>query len=287
VLGSLSDLAKKTDLLGDKNCFRPLVIEFDPYGVHFSDKLLGADVYYNKDSEQWYNKFLETPLGSLEPCDLERHPAWQLVKRVTECFLDQDVSLPVFGLPVIASVLNVAVNLYSESLLIDMAAEGDAARHDLAVIHELLCTMHRYFIEKIPEKQRQCTVAAGRTQPPGFGQLCGCTTQLVSRNMYDSFIAPLDAEMLALYPHGGLIHLCGSHEQHIPVWRNMKSLRAVQLNDRAAVDLELYFNGLREDQIIYLNPFKGMPIERAIAITGGKRLVIAAPVTERFCINNA
>jgi hypothetical protein len=42
---------------------------------------------------------------------------------------------------------------------------------------------------------------------PGHGQLCGCTTQLVSGKMYADFIAALDDELLSLYPHGGMIHL--------------------------------------------------------------------------------
>jgi len=52
------------------------------------------------------------------------------------------------------------------------------------------------------------------------------------------------------------------------------SLKAVQVNDRAAEDLQLYFDGLREDQILYLDPCPGMTVERAMEITGGHRLVV-------------
>jgi hypothetical protein len=55
----------------------------------------------------------------------------------------------------------------------------------------------------------------------------------------------------------------------------MKVLRALQINDRAAHDLETYFTELREDQIIYLNPCEGMTVEKAVKITRGHRLVIA------------
>jgi hypothetical protein len=55
----------------------------------------------------------------------------------------------------------------------------------------------------------------------------------------------------------------------------MKTLRAFQINDRAAHDLESYFISLREDQIIYLNPCCGMSVEMALEITKGERLVIA------------
>ena len=92
--------------------------------------------------------------------------------------------------------------------------------------------------------------------------------------MYRSLIAPLDDALLAEYPHGGMIHLCGAHAQHIPVFRDMPHLRALQLNDRAACDLKLYLEGLRKDQIIYLNPCEGMTAEQAILISGGDRIVL-------------
>jgi hypothetical protein len=88
----------------------------------------------------------------------------------------------------------------------------------------------------------------------------------------------MDSELLSVYKNGGLIHLCGIHTQHIPVWRDMKPLRAVQINDRAAEDLQAYFHGLRQDQIIYLNPTSTMTIEYAMGMTGGRRLVIVENV---------
>ena len=87
-------------------------------------------------------------------------------------------------------------------------------------------------------------------------------------------IAPLDDRLLSVYPRGGMIHLCGSHAQHIPVMRQMKHLRSVQLNDRATWDLKAYYDGLREDQVIYLRPSEEMTVEKAMEITGGNRLII-------------
>jgi hypothetical protein len=281
LLGCLSDLAKRVDFLRDKTCFHPLMVNFSPYGVHFSDCLLGCRVYFNDTSKQWYNDYLDIPVGALEPCDLETHELWKMVKRAVNCFLEQEVSLPIFSSPIISSVLNVAVNLYSDKILMDMALDGEGANHDLAIIHELLCSMHRYFRRTIPENQFQLYATWGRAQPPGHGHLCGCTTQLISGEMYKKYIAPLDDKMFRIYPHGGMIHLCGASTQHIPVWRDMKSLQVVQVNDRAAEDLETYFNELRDNQIIYLHPCDGMTIEKAMAVTGGKRLVIiGAPVTD-------
>jgi hypothetical protein len=93
--------------------------------------------------------------------------------------------------------------------------------------------------------------------------------------MYREFCAPLDDAIFQVYPNGGLIHLCGSHRQHIAAWREMASLRAVQLNDRAAEDLEYFYEGLRDDQIIYVNPCPEMTVKRTLEITGGDRTVIS------------
>jgi len=176
--------------------------------------------------------------------------------------------------------LNIGVNLYGEELLVAMMTDPDAVAHDLAVINDVLKTMHRWYQANLSRAQLQQVVPGARTQPPGFGQLCGCTTQLLSREVYRDFIAPLDNALLSAYPHGGMIHLCGGHTQHIPTWREYPSFRAFQLNDRAAGDLALYYHGLRDDQVLYVNPCPEMPVEQIMAITGGRRVVIVDDLPE-------
>ncbi|AEE95405.1 hypothetical protein [Mahella australiensis] len=275
---ALDDLASRADKLLDNEVFRPLCIEFGPYGVHFIDKILGANVYFDEISNQWYNEYIQGHIGQLCYPDLEQNEAWNLAKRLARAFIESKVKVPLFGLPTIASVLNVAVNLYGQRFLEALYITPNEAEHDIKVINRLLCDLHGWYLKNIPIDQLQPVISGHRTQPPGFGQLCGCSTQLISSRMYREFIAPFDDQLLSTYPHGGMIHLCGNHVQHIPVWREMKSLRAIQVNDRAAEDLETYFVGLREDQIIYLNPTDMMTVEKAIKITKGKRLVIVADI---------
>ena len=174
-------------------------------------------------------------------------------------------------------MLNIAVNLYGQQILVGMVDEPEAAKHDLQLINEILCRLHDWYRANVPVTCRQCILPHERCAPPDYGQLCGCTTHLISARMYRQFIAPLDDQLLSLYPNGGMIHLCGEHTQHIPAWREMKSLRAIQLNDRAAWDLERYYRELRPDQVFYLYPCEGMPVERILKITGGERVVIQGP----------
>lgn len=280
VVECLENLATKVDLIENEKMFVPLCIEPGPYIVHFVDKVFGAEVFCQDDL--WYNKKIETPVGELQAVDLENNETWQLAKRAALKFIEQDVGLPLFGLPTIASALNIAVNLYGEEILVSMMTEPEAAHHDLKIINEVLCQMHQWYREVIPHRQLQPVVSWNRTQPPGYGQLCGCTTQLVSNKLYQEFIKTLDNDLLNVYPNGGMIHLCGSHTQLIESFRSMPALKAIQINNRAAADLERYFKQLREDQMIYLNPCKEMSIEKALEITKGHRLIIADTIEKSF-----
>ena len=259
-----------------KDNFSPVCVEYPIYGVHFIDRILGAHVFEKKD--QWNADYLTTPIGSLEYPDLESDETWSLSKRAAKAFLNADVALPLFGMPTLSSALNIIVNLYGEKALAAMLEDEDAVRHDLEIINDLIRELHGWYREHIPQSQLQPVISWSRTQPPGCGQLCGCTTQLISGQMYREFIAPLDDALLGDYPNPGMIHLCGSHTQHIPVFREMKNLHALQLNDRAAADLEEYLSGLRDDQIIYLNPCDEMPIQEALRISEGRRIVLCCDI---------
>jgi len=77
-----------------------------------------------------------------------------------------------------------------------------------------------------------------------------------------------------------MIHLCGTHTQHIPL-KKMPSLRAVQVNDRAAQDLEIYLREMPE-KIYYVNPCEGMPIERIEELAKTRKVVICAEPVQRI-----
>ena len=252
--------------------FRPACVEQGFYGVHFVDRIFGAEVYF--ESGQWYNKYLKTEVGKLEAPDLENNETWKLAKDYATAFFKADTTVPLFGLPTIASALNIALNLYGQEILATMLDEPEAAQHDLEIINNVLITLHRWYLDHFPIERIQPVISWGRTQPPGYGQLCGCSTQLVSPRLYEEFVMPLDDKLLATYPHGGMIHLCGSHSHLIPLFAKMPHLRSVQLNDRASEDLELYVKGLREDQVIYLIPCQGMPLEKGLEIAKGKKLIV-------------
>ena len=274
---SIAELAESVPVAIDELVFRPLSICFDPRGVHFIDDLFGAETFLHPFSEQWQVHPFKTTVGTLEYPETRRNPGWLKIRRVAELFLEHDPPNVKLELPTLSSALNIAVNLYGEEILVAMLTDPDSARHDLRIINDVIKELHTWFIDHVPLSRFQPIAMAGRFQPVGHGQICGCTTQLPSNEMYEDFIAPLDAEILSLYPKGGLLHLCGAHIHHIPTWKSMPELKSVQLNDRAALDLPLYFSGLREDQMLYVNYFDDMYIDEVLRITGGERTILVGP----------
>lgn len=267
----------------DPHVFRPLFLEHWFFGVHFVDAVLGATVVptTQEGAGGWWTECLARPVGTLRPPDLERNPAWRKAQALALAMRDSSVRVPFFTPQVLSSPLNIAVNLYGEEFLVALVLDPEAARRDLRVITDTIKTLTRWFLATLPSSQYQPVCIGGRCQPTGFGQICGCTTQLLSAEQYREFIAPLDAEVFSCYPRGaGLIHLCGAHTQHLPVWRERKEFRAFQLNDRAAEDFPEYFKQLREDQIFYLNPTSTMTAEKALSISGGRRLVLVTDLPE-------
>jgi hypothetical protein len=269
----LADLAAHTDLALDPHVFRPLIVRTRMYTVHFIDAILGAQVYDLDGQCNWQSHVLSTPVGQLPEPDLENNPTWRKAQAIALDFVSRGLALPLYEMPTLSSPLNIALNLYGGEFLVAMLDDPPAACHDLRVITDLIIALHRWYLAHVPSAQLQPVACPHRCQPPGFNQICGCSTHMLSGDQYAQFIAPLDEEILAVFPHGGMIHLCGAHAQHIPAFRAMRHLRAVQINNRAAEDLPAFFAGLREDQILYVNLFEGMPWRRVLEITAGRRVV--------------
>ncbi|MEI6521059.1 MAG: hypothetical protein WCO98_13615 [bacterium] len=256
----------------DPVSFHPLVIEFNPLGVHYVDALFGAKVY-RSDGQIW-SELLPGGLADLQPIDINTAPIVQWTLKSIEKLLMEVPEQIHITCPIFSSPLNVAINLFGEGALMDLLEPDPTVLRGLDIITDSISGLHKLIMTSFPGNRVRFYCSSNRYAPDGIGHICGCSTQLLGQETYRNYFAPLDSRVLSTYPHGGTIHLCGHHAQHIPTWRNMPELRAVQLNDAATDEFPLYFNGLRTDQIIYLCPTEEMTIERILAISGGQRVVI-------------
>lgn len=67
---------------------------------------------------------------------------------------------------------------------------------------------------------------------------------MLSADCYAEVVLPYEREVLQAFPNGGMIHLCGTYAQHIPVWHAFVEHRALQVNDVASTELPLHVGGL-------------------------------------------
>ena len=262
----------------DETTYRPLVMEFWPLGVHFVDALFGAQVF-QRDGNFW-NDPLQGDLGDLRPIDVENAP---LARWMFACLGQMVAAMPsgvISAAPVFASPLNIALNLFNERALIGLHRAEPSALRGMRIIADAIRSLHALVRKEFREDQVRFYASSFRWAPDGFGHICGCSTHLIGPELYARHVAALDEMVLGVFPCGGTIHLCGRHTQHIPVWRAMKVVRGVQLNDAATEDFETYFRGLREDQIIYVTPNERMPVEKIVKISGGRRIILQTRLGE-------
>ena len=280
----LADMALQADRLADPLTFRPPVIELDPLGVHFMDALFGAETRFH-GGQVWSGE-LPGDLDDLRGPDLSRSVLFSQAQRLAELAVQASGGEIFIATPVFACAINIAINLFGERLLEALHTRPESVRRALAVINETILDATRRICAVIPAEIRRNSVAENRLAPAGVGQFDGCATQLISRRDYVTFFAGLDEKLLAFNPRGGLLHLCGAHRQHIPVWREMQGLRAFQLNDRAMDDLEMYYMDLRSDTIFYLSPSENVPVERIMEITGGRRVVLQSTLDRHIPVQS-
>jgi hypothetical protein len=272
VADCLTEMAAKAADLADPQAYAPAHFEVDPFGTHFVDAVFGATVGF--EGGQVWSQELPGEVGALRAPDLERNPVLQAALRVAVQAAEAGGGHVFVTTPVLSCPVNIGINLFGQRLLEALLAAPEDARRALRVVTDVIVGCLCAFRRAIPVELLRTTVTCNRYAPAGYGFIDGCATQLVSAEAYREFFAPLDAEILREWPHGGMIHLCGACAQHIPAWRAMPELRAVQLNDRATDDLELYAAGLRGDQILYVSPTALFPPERVRHTVLRQRLVM-------------
>ncbi len=266
-------MASEAHLMRDDRVFRQVASGASGHGKGWDDDFFPLPA--EPDPVTKLRRITE-PVGCLEMPDMDKCEGWQNMKRSTEIFLEADVKLPLFTAVASSGPIVEAVSLYgAEKFLLAMYDDPAAVHNDLSVLAGIAIEQRQWFIDNVPEQQLQGIIHRLRGQPPGYGQIDGCTAQLLSPDSYREFVAPYDDAIFRIYPKGGMLHICGYHHQHIPMWREMESLKVMQLSGDSMTFLQLYFDGLRDDQLMFVSPHATMSLDDIMEVTGGRRVVIA------------
>ena len=274
----LDDMGQHAEDFADPVTFRPLVIELDALGVHFIDAVLGAEMEF-RDGQIW-SAGLECDIADLDVPNLDDSPTLRHTTELARLAVQVSQGRILLTTPVLSCPINIGMNLFGADLLEALVTRPPVAARALEIIADTIIECTKVFMDVIPTETRRTFVACNRYAPAGFTEIDGCATHLLSGAHYAEFFAELDAKILRLSPHGGMIHVCGSHAQHIQTWAEMPEVCSLQLNDRATDDLELYRNGLRDDQVLYVAPTTEIPPERILELTTGRRVVLQAELTD-------
>ena len=266
---ALADIENILPALG-KNTFYSPVAEIWPFGVHYLDALFGCKVFYR--SGTIFAEKLSCGPGGLKRPDLGRSDVFLRSYELAKFLLDSVPSDIKISTPVLSSPLNIAMNLFGGEFLVALMEKRNEAISALEKITGTIVELHRVF-GMLGPRVRHYAVSS-RYTPDGFGHICGCSTHLVSGKTYAEEIAAFDEQVLSVYPQGGTIHLCGKHLQHVDIFKKMKKLRGVQINDAAADDFSGYLDGLREDQVIYVAPTPSEPVQKILEMGKGRRVII-------------
>ena len=75
------------DKILDEGQFVPVCLEYGIYGVHYVDRMFGAEVYYADG--QWNAKYIDGIIGELQEPDLEHDETFQLSIRAAKYFVSK------------------------------------------------------------------------------------------------------------------------------------------------------------------------------------------------------
>ena len=270
---AINELREEAGLFSDRDVWVPFALTLQRYQLHFLAALFGCPIW-ERDNIAWRKSLtaLGWDLADLRKPDLSGNTVYEEMIGLIRFMEDATDGRIPMELPELLSPLTEAVTLFEEPFLVALRDKPELAATVVEIIAETTIEVHAGLLAAadgafVYGSLHECTL-------PGYNTILGCSSQLVSPQCYREHGADWDEALLLSWSAGGSMHLCGSHTQHMDRWREMRGLKAIQLNDRASDDLEAYWTGLRSDQCIVLWPTETMTIDDAVRITGGRRLII-------------
>jgi len=166
--------------------------------------------------------------------DLDHEPIIERVLRFVQKMIEYSDGLFYIAHQVVNAPLIIAVDLQREDFLMAMLAEPGATRHDLKIISQVFAYMQERIVSIVPPNQLIPYIGDNCFTPPRHAIIDGCTTQLVSAEIYAELIEPIDSRLISFYYRKAMIHLRSVSNQHIPTFQRMVKLICLQINDHAA-----------------------------------------------------
>lgn len=262
------------EALDSASLFYPIIEMFSLYGTHYMDVLFGADVTWRE--EQFWSGTVDYPVADIVPPDLAGSDLIEQTLDLARWIKERTGGRFLISMPDVGCPLNIAINLFGERFLMELALAPANARRALDIIATATRRVYESLIEVVGQETVRAHNAYYVYTPHDYAGLSICATQLISAEHFRESVADADDAAVPDTYRGMIQHICGHSTQHIEELARRGRVKGVQLNDAGADDFEAYFRGLRADQVIYVAPTERMPIEAVLSISGGERTVILA-----------
>ncbi len=284
---ALAELRERAASFRGRHMYRSFALSLARYDLHFSAAIAGCTIHHDETAYVWCTSLekLGKSIEDFRVPDLDEHDAFQEMLRLLRFVVEATEGRIPVEIPYVSEPLILAVDLFGEEFLCLLAADPDRADLFLDQLSAYILDMRRRLCEVAPDAPLMPHGSCHRVMPEGYNLLFGCTTHLISGPAYERHFLERDRALMRCGAPGGGIHLCGDHTQFCTAWHNMPELKMIQLNDRATVDLEIYWRNLRPDQYIVFMPCDAMTVDDALRITGGRQLVLAAEVDTRIPVD--
>ncbi len=260
------------EALDNRALYYPLIEMASFYGTHYIDALFGNDVQWVEG--QFWSKEQTCEVSELQMPDLDNSPLLRETVELAKWIKDQTDGRFVISMPDVGSPINVAINLFGERFFLEMAMNSEQAGRALKMVADTTRRVYEELIKAVGQETIRCHNAFYVYTPYDYAGLSLCATQMISPDNFGEWVADADDASVPDCYQGMIQHICGSSNQHVEEIARRPRIKGVQLNDNGADQFEDYFNGLRQDQIFYLRPTEHMPINRMMAITRGRRLLL-------------
>lgn len=192
---------------------RPLVgSDQTACGFLFSE-MLGCQVLYSADnSPQVICAELDDDAAfALQVPDFDTNPVWQKIesqlKTLKETYGYVESHMNLMG------VQNIAMDLRGQDIFMDYYDEDSPARHLLEVACETMLESGRRLYSYCPHLSAGVTNILRHVAPQVYCT-SNCTVEMVSQDVYEEFLLPLDNRLADAFPHFG-IHHCGRTMEHV------------------------------------------------------------------------
>jgi len=267
------------DALDSASLFYPIIEMFSLYGTHYMDVLFGAEVKWHEG--QFWSVPVDYAIAEIRPPDFQGIPLVRETVELARWIKEKTNGQFLISMPDVGCPLNIAINIFGDRFLMEMALNPESARRALMVIADATRRVYELLIDAVGQATLRCHNAYYVYTPYDYAGLSICATQLVSAEHFRELVAGADDASVPPVYQGMIQHLCGHSTQHIQELARRTMVKGLQLNDAAADDYKVYFEGLRQDQVVYVIPTERMPLDRLMSISGGVRTVILTRLAQR------